>query len=483
MNFQGCGVLRFDSAQPPNRHTAASQGGTEGFDGKLYFSYGQCGSEIGISDKIQIAKNNSQVEITRENCMDLAAPKRVQLADLNFSLADQTTLGYGNKIFDEQGFGLGQKVTLAMCSSNASGVESQVWSLINSPGVLYGRVDLVSGPGSGPVQVTTPDPSHFVNLAGQPNVFDLRIDGSLIYSIGGGPPQTVPQMTCSTQSAPSTRGWQLNEANTGLAGAGVDRNSLPVYTGPSTPAAGTVIRLVKVTTPLYLHNGNITLDRVWVQPTTSNGLGSLIFTYDPSSGGASPSSPVTILDSDIDGSSITDPRVYVDCAVLGSANIYRNNIFGMGNGICIHNAPASSNVTVERNYVHDLRGGMVGGSPSGSVAAGIRSFNGSSLTFRDNRLVAKNGWETGAFFIQARMGFINNVLIEGNLLETSNYGLILEANNSGYGTNMRTRDNRFVRGGYGPAYVIGGPGWTDWINNYLFDVAQPEAKGSAIATP
>lgn len=279
------------------------------------------------------------------------------------------------------------------------------------------------------------------------------------------------------------RGWELNETNTGLAGAGVDRNSLPVYTGPSTPAAGTVIRMVKITTPLFLHKGNITLDRVWVQPTSSSGVGSVIFTYDPSFGTESPS-PVTIMDSDIDASKITDPMVYTDCAVRGIANVQRNNIFGMGGGICIFDGSMQTAV-VEQNYVHDLRGGMYGtpAQQSHNESATIRSFTGSSLTFRNNRLVSKTGSDSGALFIQAWAGPINNVLIEGNLFETPGWCVPLEANSSGYGTNMRMRDNRFVKGGYGPAYVTGGTGWAEWTSNYFYDATKTDAKGTVVGEP
>ena len=48
-------------------------------------------------------------------------------------------------------------------------------------------------------------------------------------------------------------GWQLTTSNTGLAGVGVDRNTLPLYTGSCTPPAGTTITLKKITcAPLLL---------------------------------------------------------------------------------------------------------------------------------------------------------------------------------------------------------------------------------------
>lgn len=303
-----------------------------------------------------------------------------------------------------------------------------------------------------------------------------------------GSSQTSPPVPTPTPSpAPSNgglRGWNLTEANTGLAGAGVDRNSLPVYTGASTPAAGTVIRLVKITTPLFLHKGNITLDRVWFQPTNTSGQGSLIFTYDPSfsTPGAG---PVTIMDSDLDGSKVTNSMVYTDAMVRGTANLYRNNIFGSGSGIAIFGTPVMPNVIVENNYVHDLRGGMFGTplQQSHNESATIRAFNGNSLNFKDNRLISKTGSDSGALFIQAWAGPINNLLVEGNLFETSGWCVPLEANQSGYGNNMRARNNRFVKGGYGPAYVTGGSGWAEWAENFIDDPAKEDRKGASVSEP
>jgi hypothetical protein len=287
----------------------------------------------------------------------------------------------------------------------------------------------------------------------------------------------------TTPSSSGLRGWQLTESNTGLAGAGVDRNSLPVYTGPSKPAAGTVIRLQKITSPLVLSNGNITLDRVWVQPTASSGQGSVVFTYDPSFSTPAPS-PVTIIDSDIDGSLVTDPQIYVDCAVRGVANIQRNNMFGMGGGICIFGSSAMSDVLIEHNYVHDLRGGLVPGmGQSHNESATIRSFGGSSLIFRDNRLISKTGSDSGALFIQAWAGFIDHTLIEGNLLDSWGWDLPLEANANGYGTDMRSRNNRFGKSGYGAGYVTGGSGWAEWTQNYYDDPASVDDVGAIAPQP
>src|SRR5512145_2230929 len=51
------------------------------------------------------------------------------------------------------------------------------------------------------------------------------------------------------------KGWQLNEFNTGLAGVGIDRSILPLYTGSDTPADGSVIREMRIEKQLNLSAG------------------------------------------------------------------------------------------------------------------------------------------------------------------------------------------------------------------------------------
>ena len=71
----------------------------------------------------------------------------------------------------------------------------------------------------------------------------------------------------------ATFGWQLTPATTGLSGAGVDRTTLPVYSG-AVPVAGQTITLQKITASWDLagwnggsNNGpqiaNVTFDRCW----------------------------------------------------------------------------------------------------------------------------------------------------------------------------------------------------------------------------
>jgi hypothetical protein len=279
-------------------------------------------------------------------------------------------------------------------------------------------------------------------------------------------------------------GWQLTASNTGLAGAGVNRNTLPVYTGPEIVPAGTTITLKKITTGLLLHNGNITLDRCWIQPAASMGLSSLIFTYNPDNGNG-PAGPVTIKDCDIDGSAVTSSLIYADCAVRGACNVLRCNIWGMGTGIAIYNSPAMPTQLIEGNFVHGLRGGVYAGQQSHNESATIRGFNGASCIWRNNKLESLTGSDSGALFIQTYAGPINNVLIEGNYFDSYGYDLPLEAAYGSSYSNMRANNNRFYYPpkGFGVGYVTGGPGWTQWTNNHYYDATKADAKGAVVGSP
>jgi hypothetical protein len=283
------------------------------------------------------------------------------------------------------------------------------------------------------------------------------------------------------------RGWQLNETNTGLAGVGIDRNTLPVYEGPLVggvwhePPAGTVISRKRIDHPLSLKNGNITIDRCWLRPTTLLPAG-FIYTFDFNNGNPASDSS-TIVDSDIDGTLQTDQEAAGQCAVRGLATVRRTNIFSLGTGIAIFAYGLNRDVAIEQNYVHDLRkyGDPATGSHNESFT--VRGFVGASLIIRDNRFISRTGNDSGAIFIQPYSDLIDNTLVEGNLLETFGWCMPLMTQNHAYGTNMRAVDNRFVRLGYGPGYVQGGPGWAFWSDNYYDDPGQPFHRGAVVAQP
>jgi hypothetical protein len=310
---------------------------------------------------------------------------------------------------------------------------------------------------------------------------------------------TSPRTTSSQPAPPTTAGsgWTLNPSNTGLARLGLTCDQLPVYTGGSRPAAGTVISGKQIRTVLDLSAGNITIERSCVRPTSASRGMPLIGTtnYTQCNGGSCPPTPstVTIRDSEIDGSLIDTMTVAGDCAFLGVGNLYRNYMHDMGSGICFYYTGRSLSARAEGNYVHRLRAwGDPATTGSHNEAFTIRDFDTSSndartLTVVNNRLDAKSGNDTGAAFIQTYAGNIDQVTMIGNLFEGNGYQLRLSAGyNHIYGRSMRAIDNRFSGTGYGPAQLDKNGlsyGWAEWRENYLNDASKPSHQGASVPAP
>ncbi len=274
----------------------------------------------------------------------------------------------------------------------------------------------------------------------------------------------------------SVKGWGLNSSNTGLAGAGIDGATLPLYTGPSTVPAGTVISEKRIDKQLNLNAGNIIIERCLIQPATT-GFGTAFI------GCGNVNAVATIRDCDIDGSLITDNNVVgFSFAFSGSGVIERCNIHDTGSGIWLSNC--NREVRAEGNYIHGLRWG-VGGSPAGpshTDGITIRGYSGPSAMIRNNRIDCSSGSDTGSIFFQPYSGFVNNVTVTGNLLEGLGYKLILETNAYGYGGNMVSYNNRFATTGW-LVSITGGMGWAKWENNYINDPSRNDNKGTSVAKP
>jgi hypothetical protein len=101
------------------------------------------------------------------------------------------------------------------------------------------------------------------------------------------------------------------------------------------------------------------------------------------------------------------------------------------------------------------------------------------MTVRNNRIDADAKYCTGAFFLQATFGFLDNILMEGNLLEGTGFNSRLEYSAGGYGTHIRALNNRFSSLS-GAGIVSGGPGWAQWQDNYVNDPSQPDNKGDVV---
>ncbi len=303
----------------------------------------------------------------------------------------------------------------------------------------------------------------------------------------------VPQPTPSapTPSTPpagsSSAGWTVNENTVGLAPHGLSCESLPAYTGSSTVPRGTTISGKRVTTNLDVSAGGITIERSCIQPSRAwRGL-PIVSTQNNQTFTVAPEK-VVIRDSELDGSLLDQESAAWATGVMGNADVISTYIHGFGSGIAIMNSGRQLDVLIERNYVTDLiawgNAATTGNHTDGFT---IRDFSAAEradrqLVVRNNRFGSDSGNDTGAFFIQAYSGRIDNVTVEGNLLEGKGYQLALESKNYGY-SNVRAMNNRFTGTGFGPAYVTGGSGWQQWQDNYIYSASAADGKGRLVSKP
>jgi hypothetical protein len=286
-------------------------------------------------------------------------------------------------------------------------------------------------------------------------------------------------------SSSALPGWKLNESNTGLAAFGIVGGDLPVYTGPYEIPAGSFISGVRFTSPVSLYQGNITIEKSYFQPTSAGrGLPIVSTTnyngdYEPGKG------KVIIRDSEFDGSKLSTETAGWATAFIGIADLQRNYVHGFGSGFALMNTGSQLDSLIEGNYITKL---VAFGNPATTGnhndAFTIRDFSDAQRSdrkaiIRNNRFVADSDNATGAFFIQAYSGRIDNVSIENNLLEGKGYNLGLEANNGGY-SNVDAINNRFNPTGFGSTYTNGGPGWDTWQNNYRFNPLIADGAGTAV---
>lgn len=311
----------------------------------------------------------------------------------------------------------------------------------------------------------------------------------------GGDGDSTPTPGGGTPTPPSA-GWLLTSTNTGLAPYGLSCGSLPSYTGSGKPAAGTVISNKRVNTTLDLSNGNITIEKSCIRPTSVGQGLSIMTTTDlnncGSNGCAVTPSLVTIRDSEIDGSLTQTSDVAHGCALVGIANMQRNYIHHTGSGICMYNTGSTLSATIEHNYVHQLRAFGSGASGSHNEAFTVRDFPTNSnpsrrMNIYNNRFDASSGNDTGAAFIQTYGDNINEVRFEGNLFEGQGYQLGMEASHGNiYGTAMRAINNRFSGTGYGVGYVTRNGlsyGWGEWRDNYLNNPSAANNQGAVAPDP
>ncbi len=282
------------------------------------------------------------------------------------------------------------------------------------------------------------------------------------------------------------RGWQVNATNTGLAGAGVDKNTLPLYTGANPVPAGSTITLQKLV-DCDLRNGNISIDRCWIVLNTN-----------PSYSTGSPAGINTVKDSDIEathfyGSPVSNSDMNKEIIVL------RCNIKG-GQGLAYMNGPG----TIQQCYLHDMISYSDPGAGISNHCDGFTRRGGvGQVNFIDNFLdsYTNPNHTSGTVFLQDN-NYFDNILFQGNFFKNGegNGSAILEKKDAGlgWGFNLIMNNNRFYPAngiqpatdpvsGYGYTCDYTGKGidigWGQWTDNYVYNPDAVDAKGALILQP
>ena len=200
------------------------------------------------------------------------------------------------------------------------------------------------------------------------------------------------------------------------------------------------------------------------------------------------SQKVVIKNSEIDGSKLDTESAAWATGFMGVGDLQSNYFHHLGSGIAVMHSGETENMTIERNYVTDL---VAWGNPATTGnhtdAFTVRDFTDAArsdraLVIRNNRFNAHSGNDTGALFVQSYSGRIDNVRIEGNLLEGLGYQLGLNQLNHPY-SNLRAVNNRFSGTGFGATYAQRGEGWTQWEGNYLYSATATDKKGTLVGEP
>jgi beta-glucanase (GH16 family) len=286
-------------------------------------------------------------------------------------------------------------------------------------------------------------------------------------------------------SAGVKKGWELTQNNTGLASFGISGSELPVYDGPFTVPSGTYITGVRFTSAVDLSQGDITIEKCLFRPTGVGRGMPLASTTNYNGNFESAKGKVVIRDSEFDGSLLSQEIAAFATGFIGIADLQNNYIHGLGTGIMLMNTGTKYDSIIEGNYVTDMVSWGDGATTGNHVDAfTIRDFTDAArpdrtAIIRNNRFDCDTSNATGAAFLQAWSGRIDNVRLEGNLLEGEGYNLILEANTNGY-SNISAIDNRFTSTGWGPTYYIGGPGWVNWQDNFRFDPSMADGRGAVV---
>jgi len=281
----------------------------------------------------------------------------------------------------------------------------------------------------------------------------------------------------TSKSSSTIMGWDLDKKNTGLRGnysglkkldlngadSGVGRmNGNTLFVN-----AGKTIENRIIPCPLNLEAGGITIRKCLIQPLEV-GRGMPYIKCENS----------TLEDSEIDGSKMPGNVMGMSIAFAGSGKILRCDIHHASTGISINNASNTVSVA-ESNYIHDL----VYVEPAHIDGITTRISSGAGTTIRNNRIVINSKIATGGIFIQTTFGRIDNLTIEGNLIEGYGYNLAMDKSRFDYGKNIKIKNNRFkpYQGGLGVVSIQAGINIADGSGNCLYEASSKDGKGKAVS--
>jgi len=281
------------------------------------------------------------------------------------------------------------------------------------------------------------------------------------------------------EAVTTLKGWELDETNTGLKGDYSKLTEITVSDVGCISYGNLVVNIDNITISdkfipytVIIEADGVVFERCMFQPASCGTGMPLIFTQD---------TRVVFRDCEMDFSGIPIDIVYFSIGVNLTGEIYRCNIYGAATGISIHNPDSGKASVAEGNYIHDLRYR----EPAHVDGLTVRNCSGSGgMVIRNNKIIV-DVLATGPLFMQALQGHIDNVLVEGNLLQGYGSSLVIEYNKYGYGGNIQAVNNRldsWNTGGGGPwfGYHDGGPGWAVWEENYVYDAASEDCKGPVI---
>jgi len=312
-------------------------------------------------------------------------------------------------------------------------------------------------------------------------------------ALAGGSATSVPPVTGTTSLGP---GWTLTSSRVGLTPYGLKCADLPEYqlSGHTVPA-GTTIYRQRITGWLDLSMGNITVSQSCIQPLPGYvGQGtSALSTWNSQ---RELQAPVTIQDSEYDGSLLSAHDQAWIGLFVGVANFYRNYVHNSGSGLNTYVSweKTDADVTIMNNVVDHL---ICYGDPNTTgnhqSAYTVRDFvtdtrPSRQLIVADNYFLADSPNVSAVFFIQPNPADISNMTASGNLLGGNGFQLTLEVAQDRFPGvtyhNMHAVNNRFINDEYGVARVDGGgEGWTQWSENYMYNPSALDGKGTLVPNP